>query len=199
MLRVGLTGGIGSGKSRVCELFLELGAPIIDTDEIAHTLVSPGSPTLPLIAQLFGKGVLNEDGTLNRPLMRELVFNDENRRQQLESLLHPLIREEMQRQLLLLDASYVILAIPLLVEKGWQAYLDRVLVVDCTLEQQRQRAAQRDGSSPSLIEHIINSQVSREERLAAAEDIIDNSGSLNALRPQVERLHHYYQSLAANN
>lgn len=199
VLRIGLTGGIGSGKSTVCDLFRELGAPIIDSDIIARELVEPGRPALAQITRLFGKQILQQDGSLNRARLRERVFNNEQQREQLESLLHPLIRQEMQRQIASLDAPYVILAIPLLLEKGWQQQLDRVVVVDCSEQQQRERAGGRDGSSTQTIEQIITSQISRDRRLAAADDIIDNSDSLDSLRHQVERLHHHFLNLAANN
>jgi dephospho-CoA kinase len=199
MLRIGLTGGIGSGKTTVCELFHQLGVPIIDTDLIARDIVGPGSEALQQITTLFGAQLLREDGSLNRLQMRELVFQDETKRQQLEALLHPRIREEMQRQMASLNTPYVILAIPLLLEKQWQNQLDRVLVVDCSEEQQRQRAGQRDGSSAETIDRIITSQVGREERLAAADDIIDNSTSITSLRKQVEELHQQYLTLAAKN
>ena len=199
MLRIGLTGGIGSGKSTVCDLFREFNVPIIDSDIIARELVEPGHPALTQIARLFGEQILQPDGSLNRAKLRELVFNNEQQREQLESLLHPLIRREMHRQISSLDSPYVILAIPLLLEKGWQQQLDRVVVVDCSEQQQRERATRRDGSSAQTIEQIITRQISRDERLAAADDIIDNSGPLDSLRHQVERLHHHFLTLVANN
>ena len=199
MLRIGLTGGIGCGKSSVCKLFAELGAPIIDSDQIAHELVEPGNEALEQIVQQFGSEMLQPDGSLHRSRMRELVFHNENKRQQLEALLHPLIRQEMQRQLDALTAPYAILAIPLLLEKGWQKQLDRILVVDCSEAQQRARAQQRDGSSSETIRRIIGSQIGRTERLEAADDIIDNSGEPATLAPQVEALHQHYLQLASNN
>ena len=199
MLRIGLTGGIGSGKSTVCDIFRELGVPIIDSDEIARDLVEPGTPALQQITRLFGTQVLLEDGHLDRAQMRELVFGSECKREQLESLLHPLIRQEMQRQISTLNTPYVILAIPLLLEKQWQQQLDRVLVIDCSEAQQRERANKRDGSSLQTIERIIASQIQREDRVSAADDIIDNSGALDSLHAQVERLHHRYLTLGANN
>lgn len=199
MLRIGLTGGIGCGKSSVCELFAELGAPIIDSDQIAHELVEPGNEALEHIVHQFGSEMLQADGSLHRSRMRELVFQDENKRQQLEVLLHPLIRQEMQRQLDALDTPYAILAIPLLLEKGWQQQLDRVVVVDCSESQQLERTQQRDGSSSETIRRIIKSQIGRTERLEAADDIIDNSGEPATLTPQVEALHQHYLQLASNN
>lgn len=199
MLRIGLTGGIGSGKSTVCNIFRELGAPIIDSDVIARELVAPGAEALKQIAVLFGQQVLQEDGQLDRKQMRELVFSNQASREQMESILHPLIRQEMERQINLLNTPYVILAIPLLLEKGWQQQLDRVLVVDCSVELQRQRALKRDGSSEQTIDQIIASQIQRDARIAAADDLINNSGSHHALREQVETLHHRYLSLSINN
>jgi dephospho-CoA kinase len=199
MLRIGLTGGIGSGKSTVCALFHELGAPIIDSDIIARALVAPGSMALEQIAECFGQQLLQEDGSLDRRQMRELVFSNQARREQLESILHPLIRQEMERQISRLNAPYIILAIPLLLEKGWQQQLDRVLVVDCSEELQRQRALKRDNSPVQTIDRIIASQIQRDARIAAADDLIDNSGSYEALRDQVETLHHRYLVLSANN
>ena len=199
MLRIGLTGGIGCGKSTVCEFFAKRGIPVIDTDQIAHTLVKPGTKALQQITQQFGREVLQADGSLDRAKMRELIFEDEEKRHQLEALLHPLIRQEMQRQLDALDTPYAILAIPLLLEKGWQNELDRVLVVDCSEAQQLQRAQQRDGSSSDTIRRIIDSQIDRTRRLEAADDIIDNSGKSEAVAPQVEALHQRYLQLASNN
>lgn len=199
MLRIGLTGGIGSGKSTVCDLFHKLGVPIIDSDKIARELVAPGTAALEQIAGLFGAKLLLEDGSLDRKQMRELVFANESKREQLEAILHPLIRQEMERQITLLTSPYVILAIPLLLEKGWQHQLDRVLVIDCSEELQRQRARERDGSSTKTIERIIVSQIPRERRIAAADDLIDNSGARDSLRKQIETLHRRYLTLSTNN
>jgi dephospho-CoA kinase len=199
MLNIGLTGGIGSGKSTVCTIFRELGVPVIDSDEIARELVAPGSAALQQITAHFGTQLLQEDGRLDRKQMRELVFNNPHKREQLEAILHPLIRQEMERQITLIHAPYLILAIPLLLEKGWQQQLDRVLVVDCSEGLQRQRATRRDDSSVHTIDHIIASQIPRSARLAAADDLIDNSGSAASLRAQVEALHHRYLALSAIN
>lgn len=198
MLLIGLTGGIGSGKSRVCELFSELGVPIIDSDLIAHQLVEPHSKALTQIAALFGSHIIQSDGSLDRAQLREDIFNDKNKRQQLEEVLHPLIRKEMLRQVATVDSPYVILAIPLLLEKNWQNQLDRVLVVDCSETQQLERASKRDNTAIEAIEKIIASQINRNVRINAADDIIDNRGSLDSLRKQVESLHHRYLRMAAN-
>ncbi len=197
MLLIGLTGGIGSGKSTACDCFRQLGVPVIDTDEIAHQLVRPGSPVLQQLVQLFGEQVLMADGSLNRTLLRERVFRDGQERARLEALLHPLIRQEMQRQIAQLSAPYVILAIPLLLEKRWQDQIDRVLVIDCSETLQKTRAGLRDGSSPQTIERIIASQVDRETRVNAADDLIDNAGSIDSLRQQVDTLHRRYLAISA--
>lgn len=199
MLRIGLTGGIGCGKSSVSAIFRELGAAIVDSDVIARQIVHPGSEALTEITRRFGSEVLNRDGSLDRARMRKLVFHDANKRQELEALLHPLIRQEMLRQIAALDCTYVIVAIPLLLEKGWQELLDRILVVDCSEEQQLERSGSRDGSTADTIRRIINSQIGRRERLAAADDIIDNSGSIDSLRPQIEALHKRYLEMALHN
>lgn len=199
MLRIGLTGGIGCGKSSASQIFRKLGVPIIDSDIIARDLVEPGSATLQDIVSYFGAQAIQPDGNLDRAYMRDLVFRDEGKRAQLEALLHPLIRQEIQRQVDALDTPYVVIAIPLLLEKGWQKELDRVLVIDCSEAQQVERAGRRDGSSTETIERIIASQIGREARLTAADDVLDNSGSLESLTSQVEALHQHYLQLAANN
>ena len=197
MLRVGLTGGIGSGKSTVCNYFRKVGAAIVDTDILAREVVEPGSSGLELIVKHFGQAILLEDGSLNRDALRKIAFNDPNKRQLLESILHPLIRQRLKNMLGAINADYVIIAIPLLLEKGWQAEVDRILVVDCTEEQQVERIIQRDGNDRSLIMKIIQSQVSRHQRLAAADDIIHNNNDMVAIREQVEKLHKQYLQLAA--
>lgn len=198
MLRIGLTGGIGSGKSTVCGLFQKLGVPVIDTDLIARELVEPGSAALQKIVALFGQQLLHADGSLDRARLRQRVFSDKEQLMQLEQLLHPLIREEMEQRIRTLRSPYVLLAIPLLLEKEWQHSLDRVLVVDCSESLQRERVAKRDGSSAETIEHIIARQIPRSQRLAAADDIINNNGTIASLQQQVESLHQRYLSLAGN-
>lgn len=196
MLRIGLTGGIGSGKTTVCRLFSELGTPIIDTDKIAHALVAPGQPALDQLSKAFGEEILDQEGQLNRAVLRERVFNDDTARQQLEALLHPLIRTEMRRQLKMLRAKYVIIAIPLLLEKGWQDEVDRILVVDTDEGLQVERTAHRDGISEEQVGRIMLTQVSRHQRLASADDIIHNEGDLDTLRKQIKHLHNNYVQLA---
>ncbi len=199
MLRIGLTGGIGSGKSTVCRLFADLGVPIIDTDDIAHSLVEPGKPALAYMVEAFGQEILDQQGALNRALLRERVFSDEKQRQRLELILHPLIRSEMHRQLERLKGSYVIIAIPLLLEKGWQGEVDRILVVDTNETLQMQRTVRRDGLSEAAVKRIMKSQVSRQQRLATADDTIHNDGALDKLRGQVIELHQLYLQLAADS
>lgn len=196
MLKVGLTGGIGSGKSTVCRLFAKLGVPIIDTDIIAHAVVLPGEPALDALTREFGSTILGTDGSLDRSALREQVFQDEGKRQQLEAILHPVIRERMHTQLKSLDAPYVILAIPLLIEKGWQREIDRILVVDTPESLQQSRTMARDGASAQTVRRIMQAQCSRQQRMAEADDIIHNEGDYNDLTHQVEALHRFYLKLA---
>lgn len=195
-LRVGLTGGIGSGKSTVAGLFAELGVPIIDADVAARTVVAPGSPALDEIVRLFGADVV-ENGKLRRDKLRSQVFNDPQRRQRLETLLHPLIRAEMDELVRKVKFAYCILCIPLLVEAGWQNDVDSILVVDTTEALQIVRTMQRDGLTAADVEAIMHSQVSRQARLAQADEIIRNDGDIDDLRMQVNHLHDLYLQKAA--
>jgi dephospho-CoA kinase len=197
MLKVGLTGGIGSGKSTVADLFSGLGVPVIDTDRLAREVVEPGQPGLVGIVEAFGGGMLRADGRLDRAALREYVFEEPERRRRLEAILHPLIRREMLARVDELDAPYCILVIPLLVESGQTGVVDRVLVVDTSEENQRQRVRRRDGLSEARIDSIMAAQVSRTQRLAHADDVIGNDDGLAPLRRQVERLHRLYLELAA--
>jgi dephospho-CoA kinase len=197
MLRIGLTGGIGSGKSTVAALFAARGVPVIDTDVIAHELVEPGQPALAEIAARFGADLLDGAGRLDRARLRERVFADAGQRKALEAILHPHIGAEMERRLAQSKAPYVLLVIPLLFEAGWQERVDRVLVVDVPVELQRARAATRDRLDAERIDAILAAQASREQRRAGADDLIDNSGDPAALEQQVERLHRSYLALAA--
>lgn len=197
MLIIGLTGGIGSGKTTVCRLFAEFGVPIIDTDIIAREIVEPGEPALSALAELFGKEVLHSDGSLDRSALRKQVFDDENKRVQLERLLHPLIRKRMHMQISHLTAPYVIIAIPLLLEKAWQNEVDRILVVDTTEALQLSRTMARDGLDAQTVQGIIHTQASRQQRIAAADDIIHNDSDQGELKRQVRALHRYYQQLAS--
>ena len=196
MLRIGLTGGIGSGKSTVCRLFSRLGVPVIDTDTIAHDLVVPGQPALDKLTAIFGPDILDQEGHLDRGLLRERVFGNEKLREQLESILHPLIRNSMQNQIAAIRAPYVVIAIPLLLEKGWQAEVDRILVIDAPENLQLERTVRRDSVSAETVLRIMHAQVSRQHRLDVADDIIHNDGEETALRAQIENLHKRYLHLA---
>lgn len=194
MLVVGLTGGIGSGKSTVADLFAGLGVPVIDTDIIARELVAPGQPALQQIVEQFGDDILLESGELDRGQLAEITFHDSRQRHTLESILHPPIRQEMQRQLEAQQAPYALVIIPLLAETGQTDQVDRVLVVDCPEQQQITRVQARDQRPPQQIRAIIDSQVSRQQRLDIADDVILNNGDLHELEQQVLQLHHKYQS-----
>ncbi|MFU8837104.1 MAG: dephospho-CoA kinase [Thiohalomonadaceae bacterium] len=196
MLRVGLTGGIGSGKSTACAYFQAEGVPVVDTDQIARQLLQPGQPLLSQVLKVFGPEYQNEQGKLNRAALREKVFGSPAQLARLEGLLHPAIRQSVHQQLQTLQAAYVIIAIPLLVEKGWQGEVDRVLVVDCDEALQLHRASQRDHCDPAAIRQLMRFQSSRQQRLAAADDIIHNDGSTESLRQQVQALHLRYLKMA---
>ena len=196
MLIIGLTGGIGCGKSAVAERFASFGVPVIDADDIARQVVAKGQPALAEIALHFGPKTMNEDGTLNRRALRETIFQDSDARRALEGILHPRIRTEMARQLESLNAPYAILSIPLLLETGQEKTVDRVLVIDCPQDTQIRRVCTRDRINPDQVRSILAVQCSRSDRLARADDIIDNSASPEALTPQVEHLHRAYLRLA---
>ena len=197
---VGLTGGIGSGKSTIAELFAELGVPVIDADLVARQVVEKGSPLLAEIAAHFGPEILLEDGALNRAALREKVFNHESEKQWLNQLLHPAIRHEMLRQLAAQQAPYCIFMVPLLIENNLTALCQRVLVVDVSEQTQMTRASQRDNNQLALIKNIMQSQVSRSERLQHADDVINNDTDLSESLPQLKQkvldLHHLYLQLA---
>ncbi|GAB3011434.1 dephospho-CoA kinase [Bowmanella dokdonensis] len=194
-LVIGLTGGIGSGKTRVSNLFAGKGIDIIDADVIARQVVEPGSPALQKITEHFGQAVLNTDGSLNRARLRERIFTHPEEKAWLNALLHPLIRQQMQQQAKSAQSPYCILAVPLLVENQLMALVDRVLVVDVDEQIQHQRVVQRDRVADEQVRSIMAAQASREARLAVADDIIDNSGPPEALDTQVETLHQAYLSL----
>lgn len=196
MLRVGLTGGIASGKSAVADLFVERGAALVDTDLIAREVVAPGEPGLEAVRQRFGDAVLDAHGGLDRARMRTIVFADPERRRDLEQILHPLIRTRTLRAMDAAQAPYVIAAVPLLVETDFARLVDRVLVVDCPEEIQMERLVRRDGIDGIKARSMLQAQIGRAERLAAADDVIDNSGTLDATRDQVDALHERYLALA---
>lgn len=197
--RVALTGGIASGKSTVADLFVARGAALIDTDVIAREVVEPGRPALARVVEAFGPGVLGSDGRLDRPRLRERIFADPAARRVLESILHPAIREEMERQsAALADASpYQVLAIPLLAEGGRRDHVDRVLVVDTPEDQQVRRLMARDDVTEAQALASLRAQATREARLALADDVIVNAGRVEELAQQVECLHEKYLQLAA--
>lgn len=197
-LVIGLTGGIGSGKSAVADLFADLGAAIVDTDLIAHDLTGPAGKAMPAIERAFGPDVVAPDGSLDRRRMRELAFSSSSNRERLEAILHPLIRQISSELVAHADGAYVILVVPLLVESGtYRDRVDRVLVVDCATETQIARTMARSGLTREATERIIAAQATRARRLAAADDVIDNEGPRPALAPQVEALHEKYLALAA--
>ncbi|HTF15466.1 MAG TPA: dephospho-CoA kinase [Burkholderiales bacterium] len=197
---VGLTGGIGSGKSAVAGLFAGRGIAVIDTDEIAHELTRPGGEAIEAIRAAFGAGLIGADGALDRDGMRKLVFGSTAARKKLEGILHPLIRGESARRRAHARGPYAILVVPLLVEGGVdRSRYARVLVVDCTEAQQVERAIRRSGLSEAEVRAILAAQATREQRLAEADDVIDNSGTPEALERQVSNLNEKYLTLAAQS
>lgn len=197
---VGLTGGVGSGKTAVAKLFARRGIAIIDSDEIAHELTRAGGPAIEPIRAAFGAAFVGADGALDRAAMRKLVFSDAQARRRLEAILHPLIGEESVRRSERATSAYVILVVPLLVESGAdRSRYSRVLVVDCAEAQQIERLKRRSGLSDAEARGILAAQATRERRLANADDVIDNSGSPEALEGQVALLHEKYLTLAAKS
>lgn len=196
MFVVGLTGGIGSGKTAATNAFKQLGITIVDADIVAREVVEPGSPALAKIAAHFGDTILLADGQLDRAALRERIFNNADEKKWLEALLHPLIHAETARQLKAANSAYVIYVSPLLIDGGQQQFCQRIVVVDVPEEQQITRTMSRDGNDRALVEKILASQINRQIRLAAASDIIDNSGDLNQLNTQVEQLHLQFLQLA---
>ena len=195
-LVVGLTGGIGSGKSAAAEAFAEHGASVVDTDAIARELTEKEGGAITEIERIFGKDFIR-DGAMDRKKMRDHVFADPAAKRALESLLHPMIREESARRIATAGGPYVIHVVPLLIESpDYRSRVDRVLVVDCPEETQLARVRARSGLSEEEVRAIMRSQVSRAERLAAADDVIDNRGSRDALRKQVAALHKKYLQFA---
>ena len=194
--RVALTGGIASGKTTVANLFAALGATIVDTDLLAREVVAPGSALLPQIVAHFGDRVLQKDGSLDRAALRERVFTNPAERQWLESLTHPAIRALTDARCQQATGPYVIVAIPLLVETQGANRFDRVLVVDCEPALQLARLQARDGMTRAQAERMLAAQVTREQRLAVADDVVHNDGDLAHLRNQVEQLHRLYKTQA---
>jgi len=197
VLKVGLTGGIGCGKSTAVDAFRHLGAPIIDADAIARNIVLPGEPALVEIQQLFGDKVIQENGQLDRSVLKEIVFSDPEALIQLENILHPRIRTIINREIIKIkNKPYVIVDVPLLVEQGYQSLFDRIIVVDCLPQQQVERVTARDNMPARTLQSIIQKQAGRVQRLRSATDILDNSQSIEKLIEQIKVLHQSFVSLS---
>lgn len=195
---IGLTGGIGSGKTTVANMFIELGIEAVDADVVAREVVDVATPALNQIAEHFGDQVLHSNGSLNRAQLREIVFHSPEEKNWLNNLLHPLIREEMARQIAQCQSPYCLLIAPLLFENGLDKSVSRTLVIDVPEETQIARTLSRDESDEATIKNIINAQINREDRLAMADDVIDNSGDdLSSIKEQVRKLHQTYLALAS--
>ena len=195
MLRVGLTGGIASGKTTVAKIFAELGAGVVDTDRVAREVVAPGESGLAAVREAFGPDVISSSGELDRRALRALVFANPAERRKLEAILHPLIRGRTLEQLDQLDAPYALVVVPLLFETGFEALVDRVAVVDCPRRVQLERLLARDGIDKAEAEATLGAQTDRETRLARADDVIDNSGDRERTRERVRELHAQYSAL----
>jgi dephospho-CoA kinase len=196
MLKIGLTGGIGCGKSTIARIFEQLKTPVIDADEIAHQLVTIGQPALAQIQQDFGIRVFKPDGSLDRKKLSEIVFSDPKQKQKLESILHPLVYQFIQAKIKQLNTPYCIICIPLIFETNMTHLVDRILVVDCSIETQIERVRKRDNMAIERIQSIIDSQVSRAFRKAHTNDLIDNSVTDDRLAEEVKKLHNLYLSLS---
>jgi dephospho-CoA kinase len=192
---LGLTGGIGSGKSAAAQCFVDLGVHLVDADNAARWVVEPGRPALAQITEHFGPGVLQADGTLNRSALRELIFKDPQQRVWLEGLLHPLIREEIRLYLARAESAYAILVSPLLLETSQHQMVQRVLVIDVPESVQIERTVMRDKTNEEQVRAILKAQASREERLSRADDVIVNDRDPAWLKSEVESLHHFYLTL----
>jgi dephospho-CoA kinase len=195
-LRIGLTGGIASGKTAVANMFAEMGAAIIDTDLIARAVVQPGEPALEQLRQEFGDEIIQVGGDLDRAALRQSVFSDDEKRIRLEQILHPLIQQETIRQAEFATGDYQLIVVPLLVESPLRDFVDRILVVDCAEATQIKRLISRDSESEEQARRILAAQASREDRLAIADDVVRNDGSLARTRQQVENLHTIYRQLS---
>lgn len=195
-LVVGVTGGIGSGKTTVADFFASLGVPVIDADELARQVVRPGHPAYEAIVRLFGESILSPSGELDRRKLRERVFSDPESRDRLEEIIHPRVYAEIEQQLDALTSTYAIVVVPLLIESGGSKLVDRILVVDSSEAAQIERASHRDGATPDTIRKILAVQLDRKSRLSAADDIIENDSSKASLEQTVRALHHQYLALA---
>lgn len=197
MLRIALTGGIASGKSTVAERFRELGVPVIDTDRLARDAIEPGSPALDRLVSLCGNDILHSDGSLNRGELRERIFRDEKLRRDVEAVLHPEIFRRMDAEISSSTGPYVVVEIPLLAETGSAEKFDRVLTVDCPESVQINRLMERDGIDIVAAKRMLSAQAPREQRLALADDLIENTGSKQHLIASVDRLHEKYLRFAS--
>jgi len=195
-LHVALTGGIGSGKSTVSSKFQALGTPVIDSDVISRNLVKPGSPCLTTIINEFGTELLNDKGELDRGRLRNTIFNDLEAKNKLEAILHPLIYQEIEREISNVDFPYCLVVIPLLIETQATDKFDRILLIDVPEHIQLLRASRRDKTSTEAIQNIIQNQISREQRLKYADDIIDNSVKIDDLNESVHKLHDFYLKIS---
>lgn len=193
---IGITGGIGSGKTSATNIFQSLGVPVIDADVISRNLVKDGQPALKEIVDEFGKNILDNEGELRRDVMRERVFNDADARARLESIIHPKVSTEIRKQLDEVDYPYCIISSPLLLEAQSDLPVNRILVIDTHEENQLERASKRDGTSKEAIRKILASQASRKERMDKADDVIVNNSDLDYLENQVNELHHHYLKLS---
>ena len=198
-MRIGLTGGIASGKSTVADMFAELSVELVDTDVIAREVVEPGQPALDEIRDAFGDAVIDSDGQLDRRRLRAIVFADTAKRQQLEDILHPRIRDEAARQSATATGPYHLVIVPLMVESPMRHEMQRVLVVDCSEETQLKRLLTRDLESEDQARRMLAAQASREERLSIADDVVRNDGDLADTRRQVDELHAFYLSLTGDS
>jgi len=198
VLRIGLTGGIASGKSTVARMFAALGAEVFDTDDIAHELTAPGGPAMTAIIEAFGRDIITDQGALDRREMRRIIFNDSNKRRELEAILHPLIRETALARSAASKAPYVILVVPLLFETGFDRLVDGTLVVDCPESLQIERVVKRDQISRQEALSIIASQMNRDDRRARADQIIDSSNAIPVTQDRVAQLHERYLRLSQN-
>lgn len=198
LLSIGLTGGIGCGKTTVANMFAALGASVVDTDLIAHSMTVPGGPAMPAIRAAFGDLYITPEGALDRAAMRALVFSDPAAKQRLEAILHPLIRATAEAEAAAATGAYVIYVVPLLIESGsWRGRVARVLAIDCPESMQIARVMARNGLQEEQVRAIMATQVSRQDRLAAADDVITNDDGIAALTPQVEALHALYLAISS--
>lgn len=195
-IRIGLTGGIASGKSTVADMFADIGITVIDTDLIAREVVQPGQPALVEIRRVFGQSVFKSDGTLDRGALRQEIFSSDAARAQLESILHPLIQQQTIQRIDAASGSYIIIVVPLLAESPLRQHVDRILVVDCDEATQIERLLARDAETEDQARRILAAQASREQRLEIADDVIDNNSTIEAISTQVSAMHDRYVSLA---